>query len=61
MGFQWVATKGFYAVESFEADIMPNLQEFIKDESKLELLLETIRKVEIEESLMGFTCHNLAP
>lgn len=51
--------KGFYAVESF-ADFMPNIEEFIKDESQLELLLETIRKVEIEESLMGLTCHNMA-
>lgn len=50
---------GCYAIESF-ADYLPNLHEIQDDQGKLELLLESIRKVESEESLLGLTCHNMA-
>ena len=50
---------GLYAIESF-AEYLPNLHEIRNDQGKLELLLESIRKVESEESLLGFTSHNMA-
>lgn len=50
---------GLYAIESF-ADYIPNFDDIQNDQGKLDLLFETIRKVESDESLLGLTCHNMA-